>query len=383
MMQPDLRAIYEARLDRMVGLTRDFVAIESPTDDKAAVDRLGRRIAEELRQAGAEVFVHPREAVGDIVEARWHADRPSRPLLVVGHLDTVHPLGALAENPIRLEGGRLYGPGAYDMKASLAVVIETVRGLREQSLFPERPVIALMTTDEESGSLHSRELIEQVAANAALALIMEAALPDGSLKTWRKSVGRFVIRAHGVTSHAGGAHESGLNAVEEMAHHVLALQRMTDYQAGTTVNVGVIRGGTRGNVVPGFCEVQVDVRAMTAEEMARVTAAIYGLKPVLPGARLEIRGGFDRPPMERNHRMLDTFAQAAQIAAQYGMTLRESGTGGASDGNYTAAVGTPTLDGLGPLGDGAHSEREYVLVHTLPRSAALLAALLIEWPRDR
>lgn len=381
-MTDHLRDYFNARVDDLIALTSDLVALESPTDDKAAVDRMGARVAEELDALGAELTVHPRSEVGDILEARWQGDHPGRPLLLVCHMDTVHPIGALAQNPLRVEDGRLYGPGSYDMKAGIASTLMALRGLRDLHLLPPRPIIALMTSDEETGSFHSRDLIQQRAEGAALALIMEAALPDGSLKTARKSVAHFVVRTYGVAAHAGGAHESGVNAIEEMSHQILALQRLTDYAKGTTLNVGVISGGTRANVVPAVCEVQVDVRAATQAEMERVEAAIRGLKPVLPGARVEVEGGFDRPPMERDHLMAKTFKRAQAIAARYGLILRESSTGGASDGNYTAAIGTPTLDGLGPYGDGAHSEREYVRLEALAWSATLVAALLRDWPLD-
>ncbi len=385
-MTPDLRLYFDSQLDWMANLTRELVALESPTTDKAAVDRVGERVAEELDHLGADLKIHPRTRVGDIIEARWHGGQPGergshgKPLLFVCHMDTVHPVGAVAANPIRVQDGRLYGPGSYDMKGSIAAMLGALRGLRTLGLFPERPIVALLTSDEETGSEESRDLIQEIAATSALALIMEPALPDGSLKTWRKSTANFVVRAYGVAAHAGGAHETGLNAIEEMAHQILALQRMTDYTVGSTVSVGLISGGTARNTVPDFCEAWVDARAMTVDEMERMTALILGLTPVLPGARVEVEGGFDRPPMERSPQMIQTFNTAKEIGARYGLTLREAGSGGASDGNYTAAVGTPTLDGLGPTGDGAHSEREHVIVQSLSTSATLLAALLLEWP---
>ncbi|HEC21360.1 MAG TPA: M20/M25/M40 family metallo-hydrolase, partial [Chloroflexi bacterium] len=201
-MTSDLRSYFTARLDEMIALLSELVKIESPTCDKAAVDRMGARVAQELRALGAEVITHPREAVGDIVEARWHADREGKPLLFLCHMDTVHPIGALEENPLRFEDGRLYGPGAYDMKGSIVAVLTVLRGLQEMGRFPERPVTILMTTDEETGSTHSRALIEERAAEAALALIMEPALPDGALKTWRKGTGNFTVRTYGIASHA-------------------------------------------------------------------------------------------------------------------------------------------------------------------------------------
>jgi glutamate carboxypeptidase len=378
-MEIDLRAYFTDHLENQLALLEDFIALESPTHDKAAVDRFGARVAEELQACGAELIRHTREQVGDILEARWHVDKPGKPLLFVCHMDTVHPISMLDRNPIRRDNGRLYGPGANDMKASLVAVISAIDGLRDLGILPERPIIALMTSDEETGSAHSRDFIMERAAGAALAMIMEPALPDGSLKTWRKSAGEFLVRTYGIASHAGGAHEIGLNAIEEMAHQILALQRLTNYKVGSTVSVGVIQGGTARNVVPDRCELQVDARAMTTDEMERMTAQILALKPVLPGARIEVTGGFDRPPMERNEQMLQTFEQAKQIGVRHGLTLRESGTGGASDGNYTASVGTPTLDGLGPIGEGAHTDREHVVIGSLPRCAALLAALVLDW----
>jgi glutamate carboxypeptidase len=379
-MPLDLLSTFTDQIDAMAGLLADLVAIESPTSDRIAVNQMGARVAEELDRLGAALTVHPRTEVGDIVEARWNVDKPGKPLLIVCHMDTVHPIGMLAQNPVRRENGRLYGPGSYDMKGSIVTSMTALRMLREHGLFPDRPVTALMTTDEETGSVHSRELIEDRARGAALAMIMEPALPDGAVKTWRKSTGGFQIKTFGVAAHAGGAHESGLNAIEEMAHQILALQKLTDYDKGTTVSVGIISGGTARNTIPDRCEAYVDVRALARDEMARLTAAIMALKPVLPRARLEIEGGFDRPPMERNEQMVATFIRAREIAAEHGLTLREAGSGGASDGNYTSALGTPTLDGLGPTGDGAHSEHEFVVVKSMPYSATLIAALALGWP---
>jgi glutamate carboxypeptidase len=379
-MRPDFNAIFTARLDEMADLTAELVAAESPTTDKQAVDRLSRRMASELADLDAQVRIHPRAEVGDIVEARWHADQPGAPLLILCHIDTVHPLGALAINPLRRERGRLYGPGSSDMKGSVAIVLTVLRALRDLDLFPQRPIAVLLTTDEETGSFHSRTLIQQLAGGAGLVMVMEAALPDGSLKTWRKGVARFTVQTHGNSAHAGGAHEFGVNAIEEMAHQVLAIQALTDYEAGTTVSVGIVEGGTRTNVIPDVCEAQVDVRAILPGEMERLIDAFNHLQPVLDGAGVTVEGGFDRPPMLRDERMSHTFTQAQAIASHYGLTLTESGTGGASDGNYTAAMGTPTLDGLGPLGDGAHTDREYLDIGSMVKSATLIAALLLEWP---
>jgi len=381
-MPPELRAYFTDQIEPMATVLEELMALESPTSDPQAVNRMGERVAEELDKLGAALTTHPRTEVGDIIEARWNDGKPGKPMLFVCHMDTVHPVGMLRDNPIRREAGKLYGPGSYDMKGSIVAMLAALRGLRDLGALPDRPVIALMTTDEETGSNHSRELIEDRARGAALALIMEPALPDGSIKTWRKSTGGFTVKTRGIAAHAGGAHESGLNAIEEMAHQVIALQRLTSYKVGTTVSVGIVSGGTARNTVPDTCEALVDVRAMTRAEMDRLTAEIMALGPVLPGAKVEIEGGFDRPPMERNEAMIATFTRAKEIAAKHGLTLREAGSGGASDGNYTAALGAPTLDGLGPVGDGAHSEHEHIVVSSLAISATLVASLLMDWPSN-
>jgi glutamate carboxypeptidase len=341
---------------------------------------MGVRVRAELESLGAAVEVLPREVVGDILIGRWNADASGKPLLAVCHMDTVHLYGALERNPIRQEDGKLYGPASNDEKGGIATLLEAIRGLQDLKLFPARPLITLFNTDEETGSEHSRDVIKNLARSAGLALIMEPAMSDGSLKTWRKSAATFTVRAFGIAAHAGAAHESGLNAIEEIAHQVIALQKMTRYKVGTTVSVGVVNGGTTRNVIPEYAEIAIDARAATFEEMNRLTDEIHALKAVLPGARIEIEGGFDRPPMERTEAMMETFTLAAKIAARHGITLRESGTGGASDGNYTAGEGTPTLDGLGPIAEGAHSDKENCLISSLPVSAAQVAAIIAEWP---
>jgi glutamate carboxypeptidase len=381
-MTDDLKGLFEAKTEAMVDLVKELVMIESPTYVKQAVDDMGDRIQEELTDLGAEVTVEQRATVGDIVIGEWNADAPGKPLLFVCHMDTVYPLGSLTDNPLRVEGGLLYGPGTSDEKGGIVTTLMALRTLMEEDMLPERPITALFTSDEETGSEYSHELIKTYAKRAALALIMEAAMPDGSLKTWRKSTGRYVLHARGKKSHAGGAHEFGVNAIEELAHHVLALQGMTNHKVGTTVNVGMISGGIARNVVPDVAEAVVDVRAATHEEMTRLDNAIKALRPELLGAELDIEGGFDRVPMVRDDRMIATFEQAKAICEPYGITLRESGTGGASDGNFTAEVGTPTLDGLGPIGNDPHSERENVIITSLNRSATILAALILDWPSE-
>ncbi|MDY7079716.1 MAG: M20 family metallopeptidase, partial [Chloroflexota bacterium] len=285
----------------------------------------------------------------------------------------------LAERPWRVKDERACGPGCLDDKASAAIILSALKGLRELGLAPSRPVTVLFNSDEEIGSHSSRSLIEAEAVRAAVVFCVEPALPDGSLKVWRKGTGRYTITALGRAAHAGADHEKGVNAIEELAHQVLRLQGMTDYEAGTTISVGRVQGGTRINVVPDRAEAQVDVRVQTAAEGRRMIAGIEGLEPVLPGARIVVEGGLSRPPMEKSPLTLEPFRRAQEIGADLGLALTPSGTGGASDGNFTAALGVPTLDGLGARGNGAHSPNEYVLTSSLPERAALMAALLSRW----
>jgi glutamate carboxypeptidase len=285
-------------------------------------------------------------------------------------------VGTLAERPWRVEGERAFGPGVYDDKASAAIILAALEGLQALGLAPRHPVTVLFNSDEEVGSPSSRPLIEAEAARARVVFCVEPARPDGALKVWRKGTGRYTVTALGRAAHAGADHEKGVNAIEELAHQVLRLQGMTDYGAGTTVNVGRIEGGTRANIVPDRAQVRVDVRVKTMAEWERISAAIAALQPVLPGARLVVEGGMSRPPMEASPVTLEPFWRAQEIAAGLGLTLTADGTGGASDANFTAAMGIPTLDGLGALGDGAHSVDEYIFIPSLAERAALLAALL-------
>ena len=372
---------FSERADSLVETLRRYITLESPSTDKVAVDKLGLVVANELRSLGATVEIDKQTATGDHVIGRFGSGADGRKgIVIMSHLDTVHDVGAISANPVRAENGKLFGPGAVDMKGSLAQVLAALRALIENGKMPARPVIALFTSDEEIGSNSSRTLIEKLGAQAGLVLCMEPALPDGSLKTWRKGIGGYRIAARGRSTHAGADHENGVNAVEEMAHQVLALQRLTDYARGTTVNVGVVRGGTRANVVPDECAIEVDLRAMTPADAEAACRAIESLQPVNVKATLAITGGMNRPPMPRTGTIAAAFATAQRIAASLGLTIGEGGTGGGSDANFVAPLGVPVLDGLGPLGNGAHSEREHVIIKSLPERTALLAGILSEWP---
>jgi glutamate carboxypeptidase len=293
-------------------------------------------------------------------------------------MDTVFPLGTLDKMPYREADGKIFGPGTLDMKAGIVISLAAIEALKNLG-GPNRLVTLLCTSDEETGSHASRPLIENLAKDAGLVLVLESALLDGSLKTWRKGVGDFKVRVRGRAAHAGGAHQEGRNAIEEIAHQVLAIQNLTDYEKGTTLNVGVIQGGTVSNVVPEEAMAKVDVRVMRPGEWERIESEMRALKPVLEGTSLEITGRLNRPPMPFDERAQATFEKAKSIARGIGIELKAGGSGGGSDANFVAPLGIPVLDGLGAIGEGYHSEREFIFADSLEARARLLATLIREW----
>ncbi len=371
-------AYLRSHQDEMVAHLQQLVELESPTGDKAAIDRLGAVLAEQLRELGAAVDVQAQASAGNHLRARWSAGQASGDgLLLLTHMDTVWDTGTVAERPVRIEGGRLYGPGAFDMKGGIVNALWAMRALRELGLMPERRITLLVTSDEETGSHTSRPLIEEEAKQHRAVYVLEPAHPPrGSLKTWRKGVGDFEVIVTGKAAHAGAAHDQGVNAIEELAYQIISIQALTDYAVGTTVNVGVVSGGTRSNVVPAQAQVHVDVRVMNAAEANRVYTYMHHLTPRLTGTTIEVRGGMNRPPMVRTPQTVALFAIAQAIMLELGLSVDETGTGGGSDGNFTSALGVPTLDGLGVDGDGSHAVHEHVIVASLPERAALLAGLL-------
>ena len=361
----------------MMDLLRELVETESPSRDKSAVDKVGRLLADKCRQLGAEVETIQQVEVGDHLIARWGNGKGG--ILLLHHMDTVFPLGTIQQMPFHQKEDKTFGPGVLDMKGGIVVTMSAIRTLQENGQMPARPVTALFTSDEEIGSDTSRLLIEKMAQESALVLVLESGLVDGALKVWRKGVGEFLVKVKGRASHAGGAHEDGRNAIQEMAHQVLAIQSMTDYNKGTTLNVGVIRGGTTSNVVPAECEVEVDFRVLVPEEADRVVSAVNSLKPLMPGTSISVTGGVNRPPMPNDDLMKRTFEKACRIAAGMGMDLKSGGTGGGSDANFVAPLGIPVLDGLGTVGEGYHSEREYIFTESLSERARLVASLISQW----
>ncbi|GBD19399.1 Carboxypeptidase G2 [bacterium HR27] len=366
-----------ARRDALLAELRTVVELESPSTDKAAVDRLVAYLRARARELGAAIEEYPQVDYGDLTVASWpaHGEAPTEPLLVLTHIDTVWPVGTLARRPFRVEGDTAYGPGIYDMKASVAMFLEAVRLLHERGL-AHRPIRWLINTEEEVGSPVSRPLIEREAQSSALVLCLEPPAPGGALKTARKGVGMFTVRISGRAAHAGAEPERGVSAIQELANQIAYLHSLNDPATGTTVNVGVVGGGTRSNVVAAEAWAKVDVRVATREEAERVTAAVLGARPWLPGATVTVEGGLNRPPMERTPAIAAAFERAREIGRELGLELREAATGGASDGNFTAALGVPTLDGLGCPGDGAHAEHEQTSLSGLIERTALLALLL-------
>lgn len=365
-----------AMLDRLA----ELVNYESPSLDKAHLDQLATYLASQFQAAGTTVAQLAHPAGGNHLRATFSppATAANAPALILCHYDTVWPVGTVASRPFTIRDGRAYGPGVYDMKASLVLAEFALRAVSELQLALPRPVTLLFTSDEEIGSPTSRALIEDQARHAAYVLVLEPPVEGGALKTARKGIGHYTVEISGRAAHAGVEPERGISAVTEMAHQVLALAALGNPPTGTTVNVGIASGGTRANVVAAQARLEIDVRAWSNAEANRVDTAIQALQPHLAGASLQISGGFNRPPMERTPAITALFQRARSIGATLGMNLQEGSTGGGSDGNFTAAIGTPTLDGLGTPGMGAHADHEQIELAALPQRAALLVALLHE-----
>jgi len=358
-----------------------LVETESPSHDKAAVNRVGAIVSQEARKLGAQVETIPNQETGDHVLARFSSSTgkadDGKGILLLCHMDTVFPPGTLEKMPYREVEKKIFGPGVMDMKAGIVICLAAIAEAQKMGM--NRPVTLLCTSDEEIGSPTSREVIEHLAQESAIVFVLEPAMIDGSLKTWRKGGGAFWVKTKGRAAHAGGDHEKGRNAIEEMAHQVLAIQKLTDYTKGTTLNVGVIRGGTVSNVVPEDASIEVDVRILQPEEWERVEKAMRALKPALEGVSIDVTGGLNRPPMPFDDMMKSTYEKVKAIGAQVGLDLKASGTGGMSDANFVAALGIPVLDGMGAAGEGAHSEREYILADSLLERVRLLTALIQNW----
>lgn len=364
--------IGERALERL----RTLVELESPSDDEVRLRAVAGEMVSALTAVGAAVDTEDVTGVGEHVVATVPGSEPGlEPVVVLGHLDTVHPVGTF--DPVfRVEDGRVYGPGVFDMKGGWACMLEALAMLRAAEARPRRPVILVATCDEETGSETSRDLIEATARGARAVLVPEPSLSGGAAKTRRKGVGMYRLDIRGRAAHAGVDPENGVSALVELAHQSLALLDLADPAAGTTISIGQAGGGTASNVIPAEAWAVIDVRSPTRAEAERVDRGIRSLHPVLDGAELEVTGGINRPPVERTEASAALYEHARNLASELGWELGEGGTGGGSDGSFTAGLGIPTLDGLGPAGLGAHTAHEHVLLEDLPRRVGLYGRLL-------
>jgi glutamate carboxypeptidase len=362
----------------MLKTIRELVEHESPSSNKQAVDALGRHLADRFRSIRARVTVHKAEKFGDHLQADFDGRSGGR-VMLLGHFDTVWDVGTLKSMPWREEQGRLLGPGVLDMKTGIVQMLFALQALKSVRGELVRPVTVLLVTDEEVGSESSRAITERLAKECAAVFVLEPSFgSQGALKTSRKGVGDYTVRVQGVASHAGLDFEKGASAVLELSRQLLKIAEFTDAEKGITVNPGVIRGGTRTNVIAAEAETEVDVRITKMSQSVALHKKFQSLKPVDRRCKVTIEGGVNRPPMERSAGVEKLFVQAKGLAAELGIKLKEASVGGGSDGNFTAALGIPTLDGLGAPGEGAHAVNESVRVDQIVPRTALLARLIEE-----
>jgi glutamate carboxypeptidase len=365
-----------ARRGEMLNTLKTIVELESPSADKAAVDHLVSHLRERISAADGDIEALPQTDYGDLTIARWSGGDGQKPLLVMTHIDTVWPLGTLSRKPFVVDDAEARGPGIYDMKASVAMMLQALTFLRENGV-AHRPLTWLINTEEEVGSPVSRPVIERLASESEYVLVLEPPVaPNGALKTARKGVGMFTMHITGLAAHAGADPEKGISAIQELANQIQYLHGMTDFALGTTVNVGVVSGGTARNVVAAEATALIDLRVTTMAEADRVVKSILSAEPRLPGSTVRVEGGLNRPPMERTSKIAAAFQQVRAAGQRLGLQLSEASTGGGSDGNFTAAIGATTIDGLGCTGDGAHAEHEHISLDGFVERTALLTELL-------
>ena len=366
------------RRDAITETIRQLVEIESPSDNKTAVDQLGALLAGRFEKIGGHAKFHRVQDFGDHLQVDFAGARSGKPVLLLGHVDTVYPMGTLSTMPCRMADGRLWGPGALDMKSGIAVVLYALEALRAwHSDNVPRPVTVLLVSGEEVGSGSSRRITESLARKSEAVLVLEPAYGmKGALKTARKGVGEYTIRVTGKAAHSGLDFDKGESAIIELAKQITAISRLVDLKRGLTLNVGMVSGGTRTNVIPAKATASLDVRVARLKDVPGIDRQLKALKPFNRKCKLEITGAVNRPPLERSAGVAMLYQKASEIAKQLGWKLEEASVGGASDGNFTAALGIPTLDGLGGVGEGAHAPHESVIISELPRRAALLAELI-------
>ena len=370
-------AYFSERRGQMVSTIRELVEIESPSDSKPAVDRLSAAVAQKFAALGGTVKIHQAKDFGNHLQVDFAGRLKTKPVLLLGHYDTVYPVGTLASMPCRVVDNKLTGPGVLDMKSGIALMLYVLMALKEWHGELPRPVTVLLVSDEEVGSDSSRAITESLAKTAAAVLVLEPAYGlGGAVKTARKGVGGYQVKVTGKAAHAGLDFEKGVNAIVELARQIEKISRFTDLKKGITVSVGLVSGGTRVNVVPAEATATIDARIARMKDAAGIDRKMRALRPFNRKCKLEITGGINRPPMERTAGVAALYSKAVAIARDLGWKLGEAAVGGGSDGNFTAGLGIPTLDGLGGVGDGAHATHEHILISELPRRAALIAGLI-------
>ena len=373
----DLLNHFSSRRAQILEEIRTLVEMESPTLDCEATTAVTSFLVPEFESLGARVKLYPTENGSHLIaHIPFNAPVASNPIMLLGHADSVWPHNTLATMPFRIEDGRAYGPAVFDMKGNVVLMLEALRAISSLGLRLSHPVTVFLSCDEESGSASSRSLIEAEARSCAAVLVLEPPLPGGIVKTERKGIAAFEIKTHGISAHAGLEPEKGVSAIVEMAHQILKLQQMVDLPAGISINTGVIKGGTYSNVVAAEASIEVDVRFPKIADGELIIDQIHRLSPVLTGTRVEVIGGLNRPPLERTADVIALFESAKRVASELGFELKEGSVGGGSDGNFTGALGIPTLDGLGIDGAGAHAKHEHIIIDDIPRRAALLTGLL-------
>jgi len=367
----------ESRQDALVQIIREFVEIESPSDNKAAADRMGAVLAAKFEALGGRVRIHHADEYADNVQIDFPGRAGAKPVLLLGHFDTVYPLGTLATMPCQVADGRLHGPGVLDMKSGIALMLSAIDALQAWHGGLPRPVTVFLVSDEEVGSSSSRRITEALARESAAVLVLEpAAGIRGAVKTARKGVGDYTLTVKGVAAHAGLDPGKGHSAILELARQIAVISKFNHLKQGISVNPGVIRGGTRTNVVAAEAIAEIDVRIKSAKQAAGLDRKMRALRPFDKHCKLSIEGGINRLPMERNAGVADLYKKAQAIAHQIDWKLEEAAVGGGSDGNFTAGIGIPTLDGMGGVGEGAHAVHENIVIAELPRRALLLAGMI-------
>ena len=369
---------FNERKDTISETIRQLVEIESPSDHKPAVDQLGALLAGRFEKIGGHAKFHRIQDFGDHLQVDFAGARSGKPVLLLGHIDTVYPMGTLATMPCRVAEGRLWGPGALDMKSGIALILHALEGLRtwHGDTVP-RPLTVLLVSDEEVGSTSSRRITESLARKSEAVLVLEPSYGlKGALKTARKGVGEYTLKVTGKAAHSGLDFDQGESAIVELAKQITAISKLVDLKRGLTLNVGLVSGGTRTNVIPAQATASLDVRVARMKDAAAIDRQLRALKPFNRKCKLKITGGVNRPPMERSTGVAGLYQKASEIAKQLGWKLEEATVGGGSDGNFTASLGIPTLDGLGGVGEGAHATHESIVISELPRRTTLLAELI-------